>query len=173
MIVLLYNSLPESQYIHWTFYSATSILKKCRKVVLEKWFFKLGFFFLVNTFLKPGKMLIYGIKPSFFSGQPLFSNQISWTRFLEPLFHTFLEKWLQNKWSNGWRFKGRLLYLSWISRKLFVCHDFHHLLLELNFLQHTISRVFFLEIQLKLEKYFNKTLECCENERIELFISFW
>ena len=37
----------------WTFYSATSILKKCRKVVLEKWFFKLRFFF---------------------SGQPLFSN---------------------------------------------------------------------------------------------------
>ena len=37
----------------WTFYSATSFLEKCRKVVLEKWFFKLGFFF---------------------SGQPLFSN---------------------------------------------------------------------------------------------------
>ena len=37
----------------WTFYSATSFLEKCRKVILEKWFFKLGFFF---------------------SGQPLFSN---------------------------------------------------------------------------------------------------
>ena len=34
----------------WTFYSATSFLEKCRKVVLEKWFFKLGFFFLVNHF---------------------------------------------------------------------------------------------------------------------------
>ena len=25
-------------------------IEKCRKVVLEKWFFKLGFFFLVNHF---------------------------------------------------------------------------------------------------------------------------
>ena len=33
-----------------TFYSATSFLEKCKKVVLEKWFFKLGFFFLVNHF---------------------------------------------------------------------------------------------------------------------------
>ena len=38
---------------HWTFYSTTSFLEKCRKVVLEKWFFKLRIFF---------------------SGQPLFSN---------------------------------------------------------------------------------------------------
>ena len=36
--------------IPWTFYSATSFLEKCRKTVLEKWFFKLGFFFLVNHF---------------------------------------------------------------------------------------------------------------------------
>ena len=35
---------------HWTIYSATTNLKMCRKVVLEKWFFKLGFFFLVNHF---------------------------------------------------------------------------------------------------------------------------
>jgi hypothetical protein len=28
-------------------------------------------------------------------------NQISRTTFLEPLFYTFLEKWLQNKWSIG------------------------------------------------------------------------
>ena len=28
----------------WTIYSATTILEKCRKVVLEKWFCKLGFF---------------------------------------------------------------------------------------------------------------------------------
>ena len=39
-----------------------------------------------------------------FSGQQLFSNQISRTIFLEPdfskyvLFYTFLEKWLQIKW---------------------------------------------------------------------------
>ena len=30
-----------------------------------------------------------------------FSNQISRTTFLEPLFYTFLEKWLQIKWSFG------------------------------------------------------------------------
>ena len=65
----------------WTFYSATSILKKCRKVVLEKWFFKLGFFFWSTTFLEPEKMLIYGIKPSFF-----LVNHFSRTRFLEPDF---------------------------------------------------------------------------------------
>ena len=33
-----------------TIYSATSFLEKYRKVVLEKWFCKLGFFFLVNHF---------------------------------------------------------------------------------------------------------------------------
>ena len=40
--------------VQWTIYSATTFLEKCRKVVLEKWFCKLGIFF---------------------SGQPLFSNQ--------------------------------------------------------------------------------------------------
>ena len=34
----------------WTIYSATSFLEKYRKVVLEKWFYKVGFFFLVNHF---------------------------------------------------------------------------------------------------------------------------
>ena len=57
----------------WTIYSATTFLEKGRKVVLEKWFFKLGFFFQVNLFSR--------------------------SRFLEPLFYTFLEKRLQNKWS--------------------------------------------------------------------------
>ena len=33
--------------------------------------------------------------------EPDFSNQISRTSFLEPLFYTYLEKWLQNKWFNG------------------------------------------------------------------------
>ena len=44
---------------------STTFLEKCRKMVVEK---KLGFFF---------------------------SNQISQTTFLEPLFYTFLEKWLR------------------------------------------------------------------------------
>ena len=94
-------SIAQTPDALWTIYSATSILEKCRKVVLEKWFFKLGFFFLVNHFSRTRKNLDLWYKTTFFSGQPLFSNQISQTRFLEPLFYTFLEKWLQIKWSTG------------------------------------------------------------------------
>ena len=36
--------------INWTIHSATTFLEKCRNVVLDKWFCKLGFFFLVNHF---------------------------------------------------------------------------------------------------------------------------
>ena len=43
---------------------------KCRKVVLEKWFFKLGFFFLVNHFSRTRIL------------EPEFSNQMSRTTFL-------------------------------------------------------------------------------------------
>ena len=68
-----------------------------RKVVLEKWFCKLGFFFWSTTFLQPEKRWIYGIKPPFFSDQLLFSNQISRTTFLEPLFQ-----------KSGCRLNGRL-----------------------------------------------------------------
>ena len=77
------------------------------------------FFFLVNHFswtrkksefaellfsnLK--KMWIYSISPPFFLStiflESDFSNQISRTRFLDPHFYTFLEKWLQIKWSLG------------------------------------------------------------------------
>ena len=69
-----------SKWFEWTwrdqrtFYSATSILKKCRKVVLEKWFFKLGFFFLVNHFSRTRKNVDLWCKTIFFSGQPLFLN---------------------------------------------------------------------------------------------------
>jgi hypothetical protein len=35
---------PKFLNSQWTFYSATSFLEECRKVVLEKWFCKLGFF---------------------------------------------------------------------------------------------------------------------------------
>ena len=44
------RDIRPKHYNHWTIYSATTILEKCRKVVLEKWFCKLGFFFLVNHF---------------------------------------------------------------------------------------------------------------------------
>ena len=47
------TSLPSHPCRKWTIYFATTILGKCRKVVLEKCFCKFG---------------------SFFSGQPLFSD---------------------------------------------------------------------------------------------------
>ena len=84
-----------------TIYSATTFLEKCRKVVLEKWFCKLGFFFWSTTFLEPEKRWIYTIKPPFFSGQPLFSNHFSRTRFLEPDFYKQQKLRSQNKWSTG------------------------------------------------------------------------
>ena len=89
-IFLEHISLSSFKYqcycLQWTIYSATYILEKCRKVVLEKWFCKLGFFFLVNHFSPAWKKLDLWYKTTIFSGQPLFSNQISWTRFLQPDF---------------------------------------------------------------------------------------
>jgi len=58
-------------------------------------------FFLVNRFSPTWKNVDLWYKTTFFSSQPLFSNQISRTTFLEPLFYNFLEKWLQNKWSSA------------------------------------------------------------------------
>jgi hypothetical protein len=52
--------------MQWTFYSATSFLEKCRKVVLEKWFFKLGFFFLLNHFSPTWKNVDLWYKTTFF-----------------------------------------------------------------------------------------------------------
>ena len=66
---------------HRTIYSETTFLESCRKVVREKWFFILGFFFWSTTFLEPEKMWIYGKKPPFF-----LVNHFSRTRFLEPDF---------------------------------------------------------------------------------------
>ena len=77
----IFQNVISSEKMLWTFYSATSFLEKCRKVVLEKWFFKLGFFFWSTTFLQPEKMWIYSIKPPFF-----LVNHFSRTRFLEPDF---------------------------------------------------------------------------------------
>ena len=55
-------------------------------------------FFWSTTFLETEKKSKF--EEPFFS-LLYFSNQISKTRFLEPLFYNFLEKWLQIKWSNG------------------------------------------------------------------------
>ena len=85
------SRIPFEISTQWTIYSATIFLEKCRKVVLEKWFHKLSFFFWSTTFLEPEKRQIYGIKPSFFLVnhysptiffEPYFPNQISPTRFL-------------------------------------------------------------------------------------------
>ena len=46
----IFAHLQKGSLIQATIYSATTFLEKCRKVVLEKWFCKLGFFFLVNHF---------------------------------------------------------------------------------------------------------------------------
>ena len=75
------SRIPFEISTQWTIYSATIFLEKCRKVVLEKWFHKLSFFFWSTTFLEPEKRQIYGIKPSFF-----LVNHFSRTRFLEPDF---------------------------------------------------------------------------------------
>ena len=91
-------SVRFSVVVHWTIYSATTILGKCRKVVPEKWFCKLGFF----------------------SGQALFSNQISWTRFLEPDFSNqisrtrYLEPDFSNQISKNCKNRGRRIK-GWLS----------------------------------------------------------
>ena len=66
---------------HSTIYSATTFLEKCRKVVLEKWFGKLGFFFLVNHFSQTIKKVDLYYKTTFF-----LVNHFSRTTFLKPDF---------------------------------------------------------------------------------------
>ena len=60
-------------------------------------------FFWSTTFPEPEKNLVYSINPPFFwfekSGWPEKKIWVCRTTFLEPFFYTFLEKWLQNKWS--------------------------------------------------------------------------
>ena len=76
----------------WTIYSAPTFLEKCKKVVLEKWFCKLRFFFLVNHFSQTRFLVDLWYKTTFFSGQSLFLNQISPTRFLTPDFSTQISR---------------------------------------------------------------------------------
>ena len=80
----------------WTIYSATTFLEKCRKVVREIWFEKSGSRKVVDQ----KKRWFYTINPHFFwfekSGWP--EKKI---RVCRTTTTTFLEKWLQNKWSIG------------------------------------------------------------------------
>ena len=67
------NAIPWS--MHWTIYSATTFLERCRKVVREKWLEKSGSRNLVQEkWLTRKKIRVWR------------------TTFLEPLFYTFLEK---------------------------------------------------------------------------------
>ena len=88
-----------------TIYSATTFQEKCRKVVLEKWFCKLRFFFWSTPFLEPDKKVVYSIIHLVFWSttflEPLFWNQISRTKFLEPDFYKLQKSSAQNKWSTG------------------------------------------------------------------------
>ena len=90
---------------HWTIYSATTFLEKCRKVVLEKWFCKLGFYFLVNHFSLTRFLVDLWYKTTFVSDQPLFLNHISRTIFLEQYFSDQISKSCKNR---GCRIKGWL-----------------------------------------------------------------
>ena len=84
-------------------------LEKCRKVVLEKWSIKLGFFFLVNHFSRTRKKVDLYYKTTFFSGQPLFSNHFSRTRFLKL---DFLNQISTNCKNRGRRINGPLVSMN-------------------------------------------------------------
>ena len=81
IIIVTSDAWLMSLLSHWTIYSATIFLETCRKVVLEKWFWKLRFFFLVNNFSQIKFIVDLWYKTTLF-----LVNQCSRTRFLEPLF---------------------------------------------------------------------------------------
>ena len=73
---------------------------------LEIWFEKSGSRKMVREkMVDQKKRWFYTINPHFFrlekSGWPEKKIWVCRTTFLKPLFYIFLEKWLQNKWSNG------------------------------------------------------------------------
>ena len=108
----------------WTIYSATTFLEKCSKMVLEKLFFKVGFFCLVNHFSRTRKNVDLWYKTTFFSGQPLFSNQISWTRFFEPDFSNHFST-LFLKW--GCRINGQISILVLWDKCCFKLCNLHYI----------------------------------------------
>ena len=98
-----------TKFSQWTIYSATTFLENCRKVVREIWFKKSGSRKAVDL----NKRWFYTINPPFFmlekSGWPEKKIRVCRATFLEPLFYTFLEKWLQIKWST--LFPSKLFFL--------------------------------------------------------------
>ena len=81
------NNLERTNY-QWTIKSATTFLERCRKVVLEILFEKSGLRKMVLQ-----TWIFFWFEKS---GWP----EKKW-KLEEPLFYTFLEKWLQIKWLNG------------------------------------------------------------------------
>ena len=71
-------------------------------MVREIWFEKSG----LRKVVDQKKRWFYTIIPHFFwfekSGWPEKKIRLCRTTFVEPLFYTCLEKWLQNKWSSTW-----------------------------------------------------------------------
>ena len=88
-LVSFWNMTMQSQtnFIQSPCYSAPSIFALFRNLVWEIWFEKSGLRNLVRV--------IWFEK----SGWPEKKIWVCRTTFLKPLFYTFLEKWLQNKWS--------------------------------------------------------------------------
>ena len=87
-----------------TIYSATTFLESSRKVVQEKWFEKSGSRNLVREKWLTRKKGGFILKTNqLFSGSRKVvdqkKNRFCRTTFLAPLFYTFLQTWLQNKWS--------------------------------------------------------------------------
>ena len=72
-------------------------------MVLEKWFYKLGFFFLVN---RTRKKVVYGINSPCF-----LVNHFSWTTFLEPDFSNQISTNCKNR---GRRIKGPMGFSAWL-----------------------------------------------------------
>ena len=82
------------------FYSAPSIFAVLKNLVGKIWFEKSGSRKVV--FQKKGGFILWIYLFLWFekSGWPEKNIWFCRTTFLEPLFYTFLEKWLQNKWSD-------------------------------------------------------------------------
>ena len=81
----------------WTISSATTFLEKCRKVVREIWFEKSCSLKVIDQKKKVGlyyKSTFFQVREKWLARKKIW---VCRTTFLEPLFYTFLEKWLQIK----------------------------------------------------------------------------
>ena len=131
-------------------------------MVREIWFEKSGSRKVVDK----KKRWFYTINPPFFrlekSGWPEKKIRVCRTTFLEPLFYTFLEKWLQIKCSNGGTTNSEILGLrkfSYDEPVFFIGFEFNHpyprflvLISMLLFLQ----EIFLISIILQYQKWFVK-----------------